>query len=144
PCNARRILGLGEYRLKSGAVGSAHPYLDHEQLLRIPQNCTTKDAEQSTVRLEDLRSRRSWRTWRRPMTTATLILENGRIATMRRRDETVDAVAICGDRVLAVGSNREIRDFAGPRTRRIDLGGRFACPGLIDAHAHVELGSMAR
>lgn len=75
---------------------------------------------------------------------ASLILENGRISTMRNRTETVSAVSLGGGRVLAVGESEEVRATAGPNTRIIDLEGRFACPGLIDAHAHVELGSYAR
>lgn len=75
---------------------------------------------------------------------ASLILENGRIATMRDREETVSAVALGGGRVLAVGEAEDMRSLRGPGTRVIDLQGRFACPGLIDAHAHVELGSYAR
>ena len=48
-----------------------------------------------------------------------------------------DAVATCGDRILAVGQTRDIMDLAGPRTRVIDLQGRLLVPGFIDAHAHL-------
>ncbi|HTJ41353.1 MAG TPA: amidohydrolase [Kofleriaceae bacterium] len=51
------------------------------------------------------------------------------------------AIAIRGDRVIAVGSDDEIRATIGPKTKVIDLQGRSATPGLVDAHAHLyELG----
>jgi predicted amidohydrolase YtcJ len=51
------------------------------------------------------------------------------------------AIAIRGDRVLAVGSDAEIRALIAPSTRVIELHGRSATPGLVDGHAHLfELG----
>ena len=51
-------------------------------------------------------------------------------------------------RLVAVGPTREILKWAGPATRRIELNGRTATPGLIDAHAHIaevyEAGPEAR
>lgn len=49
----------------------------------------------------------------------------------------VEAVAMRGGRILATGTTAEIDALAGPQTRRIDLGGRFAMPGLNDAHMHL-------
>ena len=67
---------------------------------------------------------------------ADLVLFNGRIwpgfaAPM------VEAVAIAGNRILARGTTDGMKALAGPRARLIDLGGRFAMPGLNDAHLHV-------
>ncbi|MBO0687323.1 MAG: amidohydrolase family protein, partial [Candidatus Dormibacteraeota bacterium] len=47
------------------------------------------------------------------------------------------AVAIAGDRVLAVGGEGEVGALAGPQTAVIDLGGRTVIPGLIDGHVHL-------
>jgi predicted amidohydrolase YtcJ len=47
-----------------------------------------------------------------------------------------EAVAIANGRVLAVGSDTEIRTYAGRNTKVIDLKGRLTVPGLIDSHAH--------
>ena len=66
-----------------------------------------------------------------------LILTNGKIITVDDRFSIAQAVAIRGDRFVAVGSNQEITRMAGPGTRRIDLGGKAVIPGLIDAHAHL-------
>lgn len=49
----------------------------------------------------------------------------------------VSAIAIAGDKVLAVGSNAEIKQLAGPRTKLRDLDGAFVMPGLNDAHVHL-------
>jgi predicted amidohydrolase YtcJ len=66
-----------------------------------------------------------------------LVLSNGKIITVDERFTIAQAVAIRGDRVVAVGTNQEITQLAGPNTRRIDLRGRTAMPGLIDNHMHL-------
>ena len=66
-----------------------------------------------------------------------LVLTNGKIITVDERFAIAQAVAIRGDRVAAVGTNQEIIQLAGPNTRRIDLRGRAAIPGLIDNHMHL-------
>ena len=65
------------------------------------------------------------------------ILTNGKIITVDDRFSIAQAVAIRGDRIVAVGTNQDITRLAGPNTRRIDLGGKAVIPGLIDAHAHL-------
>ncbi len=67
---------------------------------------------------------------------ADLVLTNGKIITVDGRFTIAQAVAIRGERVLAVGSNQDIGRLAGPATRRIDLRGRSVVPGFIDNHAH--------
>src|SRR4029077_10938261 len=66
-----------------------------------------------------------------------LILSNGKIITVDGRFSIAQALAIRGDRFVAVGTNQEIAQLAGPNTRKIDLGGKAVIPGLIDAHAHL-------
>lgn len=68
---------------------------------------------------------------------ADLILHNGRILTADAKFSIREAVAIRGNRFVAVGASKEILEkFRGPRTTLIDLGGRTVLPGLIDAHVH--------
>ena len=67
---------------------------------------------------------------------ADLILTNGNVITVDAERPQAEALAIKGDRILAVGSNREIEAYRGVETRVIDLGGETAVPGLIDAHLH--------
>ena len=66
-----------------------------------------------------------------------LILSNGKIITVDERFTIAQAVAIRGDRIVAVGTNQDIARLAGPGTRRIDLRGRALTPGLIDNHMHL-------
>jgi len=66
-----------------------------------------------------------------------LVLSNGKIITVDERFTVAQAVAIRGDRIVAVGTNQEIAQLAGPNTRRIDLRGRAVTPGLIDNHMHL-------
>jgi len=68
---------------------------------------------------------------------ADLVLTNGKIITVDERFTIGQAVAIAGDRIVAVGSNDEINRLAGPAARRIDLRGRSVVPGLIDNHLHL-------
>jgi len=72
----------------------------------------------------------------------TRILFNGRVLTMDASDRVVQAVAIDGDRIVAVGSNDEVQRLAGPRTKVLDLGGRTVIPGLGDAHTHAIRGGQ--
>ncbi len=69
---------------------------------------------------------------------ASLLLVNGKIVTVNGRGDIAGALAIAGERILAAGSEAEMRRHAGPETRIIDLGGRSAIPGLVDAHAHMD------
>ena len=68
---------------------------------------------------------------------ADVVFKNGPIVTMSDRQGIAEAVAIRGDSVLAVGSEKEIAQRIGARTQVIDLAGRSLSPGLIDAHSHV-------
>jgi predicted amidohydrolase YtcJ len=64
------------------------------------------------------------------------ILYNGEILTVDEDFSTASAIAISGERILAVGETEEIRAMAGPETRQTDLEGRTVIPGIIDNHIH--------
>jgi len=68
---------------------------------------------------------------------ADLILTNGKIATMAREGEFVQALAVRDGKVLATGSNDRILKLKSAATRVIDAGGRTVIPGLNDSHLHV-------
>jgi predicted amidohydrolase YtcJ len=72
-----------------------------------------------------------------PTPTPTLILFHGKILTVDSRDSTAEALAIRDGKIIAVGSDSDILRLANHDTRRIDLHGRTATPGLIDSHAHI-------
>lgn len=69
---------------------------------------------------------------------ADLILTSGEIITVDQKFSIAQAVAVRGDRILAVGTNEEINRLAGSNTRRIDLRGRAVTPGFIDNHSHFQ------
>ncbi len=64
------------------------------------------------------------------------IYYNGHIVTMWSEHPAVEAVAIRGDRFIAVGSTADVRRLAAPTTREVDLAGRTVLPGLQDSHTH--------
>jgi len=66
----------------------------------------------------------------------TLILINGKIWTENPNQREVEAVAIGGNRIVAVGTTAEISPLKGPETRVIDLAGKRVVPGFNDAHVH--------
>jgi predicted amidohydrolase YtcJ len=66
-----------------------------------------------------------------------LVLLGGRVFTADPARPWTEALAVRGERILAVGTTREIEALAGARTRRIRLGGRTVVPGFNDAHDHV-------
>jgi predicted amidohydrolase YtcJ len=66
-----------------------------------------------------------------------LILFHGRILTVDSHDSVVEALAVRDGKIVAIGTDREILLLAGPLTRRLDLHGQTATPGLIDSHAHI-------
>lgn len=71
------------------------------------------------------------------MSDATTVFVNGRVHTVDARNSIAEAVAIAGNRIVAVGSNPSIRPLAGLGTRVVDLAGRTVLPGLIDSHCHL-------
>jgi predicted amidohydrolase YtcJ len=65
-----------------------------------------------------------------------LVLFNGKVITVDRDFSIHEAVAIIGDRIMAVGNDDQMKTVAGPATRMIDLKGRTVMPGLMDNHLH--------
>lgn len=65
-----------------------------------------------------------------------LVLFNGKVITVDRHFSIHEAVAIIGDRIMAVGNDDQMKTVAGPATRMIDLKGRAVIPGLMDNHLH--------
>ncbi len=72
-----------------------------------------------------------------------LILFNGKIITVDKNFSIAQAAAIQGDRIRAVGTNREIEKLAGSSTKKIDLKGKTVIPGLMDNHVHPEGASVS-
>jgi len=69
-------------------------------------------------------------------TRPDVILHDATIHTVDPRQPSAQAVAIAGDRLLAVGSNDEVLHLATAGTKKINLSGKTVVPGFIDAHTH--------
>jgi predicted amidohydrolase YtcJ len=67
---------------------------------------------------------------------ADLVLRGGKIVTMNEAQPAAQALAVRGDRIAAVGTDRELEGLIGPQTRVIELNGRLAVPGFIEGHGH--------
>ncbi|HET9478492.1 MAG TPA: amidohydrolase [Pyrinomonadaceae bacterium] len=72
----------------------------------------------------------------KPSLVADIIITNAVVHTMDPAQPTAEAVAIYANRIVAVGSTKDIRKLAGPNTRRIDAKKRLLLPGFNDAHTH--------
>jgi predicted amidohydrolase YtcJ len=68
---------------------------------------------------------------------ADLLIVNAKITTLDAERPEAEALAIAGNKILQVGSNREITALRGPNTRTVDAKGRRLIPGLFDSHLHV-------
>ena len=68
--------------------------------------------------------------------SADLVLRNGRIITMDNRWPQVSALAVKGDRISAIGSDRDMLRYTGMETQVIDLKGMLTIPGFIEGHGH--------
>ena len=67
---------------------------------------------------------------------AALVLTGARVWTGDSTRPYAEAIAIAGDRILAVGSASEVGQVVGPKTEVLRLSGRFVAPGFIDDHTH--------
>jgi predicted amidohydrolase YtcJ len=68
--------------------------------------------------------------------TADLIIVNAKVWTVDKAHPTAQAVAVLGDRIIAVGSNADVEVLRGRATNVIDAGGKLLLPGFNDAHVH--------
>jgi len=68
---------------------------------------------------------------------ADAVLYNGKILTVDKNFSVVDSVAIKDGKFMAVGKKKEVIQYAGDHTRKIDLKGKTVIPGLIDSHNHM-------
>ena len=75
-------------------------------------------------------------------TEPELLLYNGRFATLDPDKPQASAVAIANGRFVAVGDDSGVLAMAGSATRKVDLAGRCALPGLIDNHLHIIRGGL--
>jgi len=73
---------------------------------------------------------------------ADLVLTGGKIRSPAHPSGFVQALAVRGGLIQSVGTDEEIRQVTGPRTRVVELGGRLAVPAFGDAHVHAVAGGL--
>jgi hypothetical protein len=73
--------------------------------------------------------------------SADLAIVNARVWTVDPARPEAQAVAVRGDRIVAVGTTAEVEAQRGPSTRMVDAKGRFLMPGFNDAHVHLMMGA---
>lgn len=73
--------------------------------------------------------------------TADLIIENARVLTMDAGKPHCEAVAVSGDRIVAVGSRTAVSGHKGKGTRVVDAGGATVIPGFVESHIHLFVGA---
>src|ERR1700684_4579564 len=73
---------------------------------------------------------------------ADLIITNAKMWTVDKSHPTAQAVAVLGDRIIAVGSNADVAVLRGRDTKIIDAGGKLLLPGFHDAHVHFVSGGL--
>lgn len=71
-----------------------------------------------------------------------LIIHHGKIATVDDKFSLAQALAVRGERIVAVGTNDAVLKLAGPETKQINLEGRTVIPGLCDSHVHATGAAM--
>jgi hypothetical protein len=78
-----------------------------------------------------------------PIKTADLIILNGSVLTMNDDEMCPTAVAVCGNRITAVGTDAEILRLAGGETKTVDAQGATVMPGFVESHMHLFAGSFS-
>jgi predicted amidohydrolase YtcJ len=79
-----------------------------------------------------------------PEGSADLVLTGGHVHTVDPIRPRAEAVAVRGERIVAIGSAPEVAEHVGSRTRVVDLAGRLLLPGFQDAHVHPISGGVDR
>ena len=72
---------------------------------------------------------------------ADIIILNARVLTMTQKMPRAEALAIAGNKVVALSTTADMRGLVTAKTRVIDAGGRTVLPGFIDSHVHLFQGS---
>ena len=80
--------------------------------------------------------------WAWGLDPATLVVQQAKIVTVDKDFRIVEAMALAGNRIVALGSQQEIRPWIGPGTEVLEMEGRMVLPGLIDSHVHAGNASM--
>ena len=67
---------------------------------------------------------------------ATLVIRDARVITMDEQNPTADGFAVRDNRIILVGTDKNLQTVIGPSTKVVSLHGRTVVPGLIDGHLY--------
>ncbi len=81
--------------------------------------------------------------WAQVQPAADLIIRNAKVWTVDKDRPTAQAVAVLGDRIVAVGSNEEVAAWQGVHTRTVEASGKLLLPGFNDSHVHFVDGGLS-
>ncbi len=81
-------------------------------------------------------------TYAQAQPSADLIITNAKVWTVDKARPRAEAVAVLGERIVAVGTAAQVEQWRGPQTKVIDAGGKLLLPGFNDAHVHFTPGGM--
>ncbi|MBK8106536.1 MAG: amidohydrolase [Betaproteobacteria bacterium] len=84
----------------------------------------------------------AWPAMARAQGAAATVFTGGTVLTVDRRFSQAEAIAIRGNRIVAVGSDAAVRAAAGAQAQVVDLRGRVMLPGFVEPHAHVVAGAV--
>src|SRR5262249_49641434 len=73
---------------------------------------------------------------------ADVIIDNAKVVTLDSKRPSAEAIAIAGDKIIGVGSRKDMARFKGPDTKVIDAEKRTVIPGLNDSHTHFIRGGL--
>lgn len=71
-----------------------------------------------------------------------IVFINGNVITVNQNNKICEAIAIKEEKIIFVGSNKEVETYIGEKTKKIDLKGRSLLPGFIDSHVHMAVYGM--
>ncbi len=78
------------------------------------------------------------------MKKADYIFHNGIVVTADKENNLYEAIGVKDDKILSLGTNKEIMEVKGEETEIIDLKGNTLCPGIIDSHAHTIVSGITK
>jgi predicted amidohydrolase YtcJ len=104
----------------------------------IPEKTRETLASSTTTKSPTTQAKPATTTGQLTTEYADMILMNGKVLTVDPNDSVVEAVAVKDGSIQATGSYDELKRLVGPSTRKVDLKGKTATPGLVDSHLHMQ------
>jgi hypothetical protein len=69
-------------------------------------------------------------------------LVNGNVSTFNNRDDTAEAIAVSGGRILSIGTTKSIEELLNKESQIIDVQGKTVLPGFVESHCHPSMAGL--